>query len=30
LVSQADLVSEILEIKHQFQEGVKSVRGIDF
>ena len=30
LTSQADLVSEILEIKHQFQEGMKSVRGIDY
>lgn len=30
LTSQADLVSEILEIKHQFHQGMKSVRGIDF
>lgn len=30
LTSQADLVSEILEIKHQFQQGMKSVKGIDF
>ena len=30
LTSQADLVSEILEIKHQFHEGMKSVKGIDF
>lgn len=30
LVREADLVSEILEIKHPFQKGLKSVRGIDF
>ncbi|HLD35258.1 MAG TPA: cob(I)yrinic acid a,c-diamide adenosyltransferase [Planctomycetota bacterium] len=30
LTSQADLVSEILEIKHQFQQGMKSVKGIDY
>jgi cob(I)alamin adenosyltransferase len=30
LTSQADLVSEILEVKHQFQQGLKSIKGIDF
>lgn len=30
LVREADLVSEILEIKHPFQTGLKSIRGIDF
>jgi len=30
LVREADLVSEILEIKHQFQQGLKSIKGIDF
>ncbi|MEW6027701.1 MAG: cob(I)yrinic acid a,c-diamide adenosyltransferase [Planctomycetota bacterium] len=30
LTREADLVSEILEIKHQFHQGMKSVRGIDF
>jgi len=30
LAREADLVSEILEIKHPFQQGLKSVRGIDF
>ena len=30
LVRQADLVSEILEIKHPYQEGVLSRKGIDW
>ncbi len=30
LAAKADLVSEILEIKHPFQQGMKSVKGIDF
>ncbi|MDI6732989.1 MAG: cob(I)yrinic acid a,c-diamide adenosyltransferase [Planctomycetota bacterium] len=30
LVREADLVSEILEIKHPFQDGIKSIKGIDY
>ncbi len=30
IVRQADLVSEILEIKHPYQEGVQSRKGIDW
>ncbi|MFA5794973.1 MAG: cob(I)yrinic acid a,c-diamide adenosyltransferase [Candidatus Brocadiia bacterium] len=30
LTAAADLVSEILEIKHPFQDGLKSVKGIDY
>lgn len=30
IAAVADLVSEILEIKHPFREGLKSVRGVDF
>jgi cob(I)alamin adenosyltransferase len=30
LTREADLVSEILEIKHQFHQGMKSVKGIDY
>jgi cob(I)alamin adenosyltransferase len=30
MVRQADLVSEILEIKHPYQEGVQSRKGIDW
>ena len=30
IVRQADLVSEILEIKHPYNEGVKSRKGIDW
>jgi len=30
IVKQADLVSEILEIKHPYQNGVQSRKGIDW
>ncbi|MFH1227308.1 MAG: cob(I)yrinic acid a,c-diamide adenosyltransferase [Planctomycetota bacterium] len=30
LTAAADLVSEVLEIKHPFQNGLKSVKGIDY
>jgi len=30
LIKRADLVSEILEIKHPYQKGVKSRKGIDW
>jgi cob(I)alamin adenosyltransferase len=30
LIKQADLVSEILEIKHPYQKGIKSRKGIDW
>jgi cob(I)alamin adenosyltransferase len=30
IIKQADLVSEILEIKHPYQNGIKSRKGIDF
>jgi len=30
MVRQADLVSEMLEIKHPYQEGVQSRKGIDW
>ena len=30
MVRQADLVSEILEIKHPYQEGLQSRKGIDW
>lgn len=30
IAAAADLVSEILEIKHPFQKGLKSIRGVDF
>jgi cob(I)alamin adenosyltransferase len=30
LIKQADLVSEILEIKHPYQQGIQSRKGIDW
>ena len=30
LIEYADLVSEVVEIKHPFQAGIKAQRGIDF
>ena len=30
LIEYADLVSEMVEIKHPFQAGIKAQRGIDF
>jgi len=30
IVKNADIVSEIIDIKHPFDQGVKAVRGIDF
>ena len=30
MVKQADLVSEILEIKHPYQNGIQSRKGIDW
>jgi cob(I)alamin adenosyltransferase len=30
IAAAADLVSEILEIKHPFQKGLQSIRGVDF
>ncbi|MDE0177862.1 MAG: cob(I)yrinic acid a,c-diamide adenosyltransferase, partial [Gammaproteobacteria bacterium] len=30
LIEYADLVSEMVEIKHPFQSGIKAQRGIDF
>ncbi len=30
IIKQADLVSEILEIKHPYQKGIKSRKGIDW
>jgi cob(I)alamin adenosyltransferase len=30
IIQQADLVSEILEIKHPYQKGLKSRKGIDW
>ncbi len=30
LIEQADLVTEMKEIKHPFQKGVKAQRGVDW
>lgn len=30
MIKKADLVTEMLEIKHPYQEGIKSRKGIDF
>jgi cob(I)alamin adenosyltransferase len=30
IIKQADVVSEILEIKHPYQKGVSSRKGIDW
>ena len=30
LVEFADLVSEMTEVKHPYQQGIKAQRGIDF
>jgi cob(I)alamin adenosyltransferase len=30
LIEAADLASEMVEIKHPFQQGIRAARGIDY